>query len=421
MYPEAVITGLGFVTSLGHSRAGVSESLRSLRHGLSLWPMAAELEVPVAVVGQVAGFEVSSTRSSDWSWPADCPIDPEEVRAMPPQGVYALAAVRQALAEAGLQEADLGDGRSGLFTASVGSARMLHHHLSRMEASAWRRIAPTSILSSIAGSLNFHLASLLGVRGASCGFVSACASGGHALGFALDEIRLGRQDRMMVVAAEEVSMESVLPFAGMGALSLQTDPRLASRPFDRHRDGFVATGGAVALVLESLDSAEARQVRPLARMTGWAQTCDGHHPAAPHPDGQGIREAMLLAMKDAGVEPSEVEYVNAHATSTPAGDRAEARALRAVFGTGSPLAISSTKALTGHALSLAGVMEAAFCTLAMDEGFLPGQAHLSEPDEACAGLNLPRRTLLQRPRVVLNNGCGFGGSNVVHVLQSLEP
>ncbi len=383
--------------------------------------MAAELEVPVAVVGQVAGFEVSSTRSSDWSWPADCPIDPVEVRAMPPQGVYALAAVRQALAEAGLQEADLRDGRSGLFTASVGSARMLHHHLSRMEASDWRRIAPTSILSSIAGALNFHLAALLGVRGASCGFVSACASGGHALGFALDEIRLGRQDRMLVVAAEEVSMESVLPFAGMGALSLQTDPRLASRPFDRHRDGFVATGGAVALVLESLDSAEARQVRPLARMTGWAQTCDGHHPAAPHPDGQGIREAMLLAMKDAGVEPSEVEYVNAHATSTPAGDRAEARALRAVFGTGSPLAISSTKALTGHALSLAGVMEAAFCTLAIDEGFLPGQAHLSEPDEACAGLNLPHRTQMQRPRVVLNNSCGFGGSNVVHVLQSLEP
>lgn len=336
---------------------------------------------------------------------------------MPPQGVYALAAVRQALVEAGLQEADLGDGRTGLFTASVGSARMLHHHLSRMEASGWQRIPPTSILSSIAGSLNFHLAALLGVRGASCGFVSACASGGHALGFALDAIRLGRQDRMLVVGAEEISAESVLPFAGMGALSLQTDPRLASRPFDRCRDGFVATGGAVALILESHASAAARRARPLARLTGWAQTCDGHHAAAPHPEGRGIREAMRLALREARVEPGRVDYINAHATSTPAGDRAEARAILEVFeGEASP-AVSSTKALTGHALSLAGVMEAAFCVLALDEGFMPGQAHLAEPDEVSAGLNLPRQTQFQPPQVVLNNSCGFGGSNVVHVLQ----
>lgn len=419
MQRDVVISGLGFVTSLGNTRAAVTESLSNLRHGLSSWQPVADLALPVTVAGQVAGFEVHSTRSSEWTWPEDCPIEPVEVRAMPPQGVYALAAVRQALAEAGLAPADLADGRTGLFAASVGSARMLHHHLTGMEASDWQRLHPASILSSIAGTLNFHLAALLGVRGASCGFVSACSSGGHALGFALDEIRLGRQDRMIVVAAEELSAESVLPFAGMGALSHQSDPVLASRPFDRHRDGFVATGGGVALVVETAASAKSRGARPLARLTGWAQTCDGHHPAAPHPEGRGIREAMHLALKDAAVAPSQVEYVNAHATSTPAGDRAEARALRAVFGSELQPAVSSTKALTGHALSLAGIMEAAFCTIAIDEGFVPGQAHLAELDEACAGLNHPRQTLAQRPRVVLNNSCGFGGSNVVHVLQSL--
>jgi len=419
MHSDAVITGLGFVTSLGHSRAAVSGALRALRHGLSPWQPVLGSRGRVAVAGQVTGFDVSSPHAADWMWPGDCPIDRSEVRLMPPQGVYALAAVRQALAEAGLTVADLGDGRTGLYAASVGSARMLHHHLSSMQASGWQRLHPASILSSIAGTLHFHLCARLGIRGASCGFVSACASGGHALGYALDEIRLGRQDRMIVVAAEELTAESVLPFGGMGALSCQTDPRLASRPFDRNRDGFVATGGAVTIVIESSASAAARSARPLARLMGWAQACDGHHPAAPHPEGRGIRDAMHLALKQAELEPSAVDYINAHATSTPAGDRAEACAIHALFGPDLRPAVSSTKALTGHALSLAGLMEAAFCAVAMDEGFIPGQAHLDEPGEECACLNLPRQTLPQRPRIVLNNSCGFGGSNVVQVLQSV--
>jgi 3-oxoacyl-(acyl-carrier-protein) synthase len=275
------------------------------------------------------------------------------------------------------------------------------------------------VISSVAGSLNFHFAAILGIRGASCGFVSACSSGSHALGYAMDEIRLGRQQRMLVIAAEDLNSEATLPFAGMGALSAQSDPSLASRPFDRGRDGFVATGGAAALVLESAASAEARGARVLAQMLGWGQACDGYHVAMPHPEGNGVRDAMQMALRDAGVTLNEVGYVNAHATSTPAGDRAEARALRAVFGETTP-PVSSTKALTGHALSLAGVMEAAFCVLALDEGFIPGQAHLVDPDEDSARLNLPRQTLNQQPVIALNNSCGFGGSNVVHAYASSD-
>jgi 3-oxoacyl-(acyl-carrier-protein) synthase len=273
------------------------------------------------------------------------------------------------------------------------------------------------VISSIGGVLNFHLGALLGIRGASCGFVSACSSGSHALGFALDEIRLGRQQRMIVIAAEDLNAESALPFAGMGALSAESDPALASRPFDRGRDGFVPTGGAVTLVLESESSAKGRGVRALARMPGWGQACDGYHVAKPHPEGRGLSDAMRLAMSDAGLTPANIGYVNAHGTSTPAGDRAEARALTEVFGQ-HRLPVSSTKALSGHGLSLAGAMEAAICVLALDEGFIPGQAHLIEPDEDSARLNLPRETLANQPHVVLNNSSGFGGSNVSHVFSS---
>jgi len=414
-----VISGLGFATSIGHSRAVVSESLRSLRHGLSAWQPVAHTDLNVTLGGLLSGFDVSSSNPAGWSWPHEFEIAASTVRSMPPHGVYALAALQQASEAARLSQSELSDGATGLFCASGGSPRMLHQHLSNLESSGWRRAHPHGVISSVAGSLNFHLGTLLGIRGAICGFVSACSSGSHALGCAMDEIRLGRQQRMIVVAAEDLNAEAALPFSGVGAMSAQSDPLLASRPFDRGRDGFVATGGAVVLVLESVASATTRGVQPLARMLGWAQACDGHHIVMPHPEGRGLRDAMRLALHDAGITTSEVGYVNAHAPSTPAGDRAEARALREVFTNHAP-PVSSTKALTGHGLSLAGAMEAAFCVLALNEGFIPGQAHLMEPDDESAPLNLPRATLNQQPRIALNNSSGFGGSNVVHVLASVD-
>ncbi|MEA3212695.1 MAG: 3-oxoacyl-[acyl-carrier-protein] synthase [Chthoniobacter sp.] len=231
------------------------------------------------LAGLLPGFNVGAINPAAWSWPGEFRIDANVVRAMPPQGVYALAALQQALGEARLAPETLSDGATGLFCASSGSARMLHQHMGKLETSGWRRAHPHGVISSVAGALNFHLAALLGIRGASCGFVSACSSGSHALGFALDEIRLGRQQRMIVVAAEDLNAESALPFAGMGALSAASDPALASRPFDRGRDGFVPTGGAVVVVLESESSAVGRRARALSRMLGWGQACDGYHVA----------------------------------------------------------------------------------------------------------------------------------------------
>lgn len=417
MNRSAVVTGLGFITPIGHDRAAVTASLRALRPGLAPVSFFDNPAVPVKVAGTVPDFEVTSPSWRDWRWPARYEIPRETLRALAPHGVYAVCAVEQALADAQLGRDQITDGATGLYCASAGSAFLLHHHVAQMTAARGERCNPLGVVSSIAGTLNFNLASHYGIRGAVGGFVAACASSSHALGCALDDIRLGRQARMLVVGAEEVNAETILPFAAMRALSSCADPAAASRPFDQARDGFVAAGGAVCLVLEAAETARRRGAPIYAELAGWGAAADGHSVAVSHPEGLGLAATMRRALADAGVSAADVDYVNAHATSTPTGDRAEALALRAVFAAvGASPRISSTKGLTGHPLSMAGVMEAAFCALALRDGFIPGNANLTAPDEACAGLDLPRATLAEAPRIVLNNSSGFGGSNVCHVL-----
>lgn len=413
-----VITGLGLVTSIGRGRAAVRESLRALRHGFERVEFLGNPNLPVKVAGTVKDFSFPTANWRDWRWPEDIVINRDLLRGLAPHGVFAYAAVEQALQEAGLRHEDLTDGRTGLFCASAGSAMMTGHHLAQMHAVRGERGNPMGVVTSIAGTLNFNLAAHYRITGSVCGFVSACASSSHALGYAMDEIRLGRQDRVIVVGAEDLNAESILPFAALRALSVNPDPASASRPFDRRRDGFVGTGGAAVLIVEAEEVARARGARMQAELAGWGQAGDGHSVAISHPEGAGLREAMRRALADAKVTPEQIDYVNAHATSTPAGDRSEALALKAVFnGAARRPWVSSTKALTGHGLSLAGAMEAAFCVMTIDEGFVPGAAHLEEPDAESAGLQLPRETLEERPQVVLNNSSGFGGSNVCHVLR----
>ncbi len=413
-----VITGLGFVTSIGHDRTTVLRHLRELRHGFESVEFFGNPNLAVKIAGTVKGFFFPTTNWRDWRWPEQFSVDRELIRGLAPHGVYAICAMQQALAEAGLDRNQLRDGSTGLFCASAGSPFMLGSFLDQMNQTRGERGNPMGIVTSIAGTLNFNLAAHYGITGAVCGFVSACSSSSHALGYAMDEIRLGRQQRMLVVGAEDITDVSVLSFSSLRALSNNPDPATASRPFDRRRDGFVGTGGAVALILEDAALARSRGARIQAELIGWGQAGDGHSVAASHPQGAGLREAMRRTLADARVSAGDIAYVNAHATSTPAGDRSEALALKAIFtDQGAHPRISSTKALTGHGLSLAGAMEAAFCTLAISEGFIPGAAHLEEPDPICAGLDLPRTSLDEAPRLVLNNSSGFGGSNVCHVLR----
>lgn len=420
MSRRAVVTGLGFITSIGLERAAVSESLRMLRPGIERVEFLGNPALPVKVAGTVKGFAVDSPGWRDWRWPERYTVPRETLRGLAPHGLYAFCAIEQALADSHLAPESLGDGSTGLYCASAGSAFLLHHHLAQMHAARGERGNPLGVVQSIAGTLNFTLAAHYGIRGAVGGFAAACASSSHALGCALDDIRLGRQTRMLVVGAEEVNAETVLPFAAMRALSNEADPAVASRPFDRARDGFVAAGGAVCLILEEAESARRRGAPLYAELAGWGQAADGHHVAVSHPEGAGLAEAMRRTLADAGVAPGEIDYVSAHATSTVAGDRAEALALGRVFtSAGAHPRVSSTKGLTGHPLSMSGVMEAAFCSLALKEGFIPGNSRLAEPDPACSGLDLPRASLSLPPRLVLNNSSGFGGSNVCHVLRAL--
>jgi 3-oxoacyl-[acyl-carrier-protein] synthase-1 len=417
---KVYITGVGFITSIGNDTPTVSESLRELRHGIVQYAPFAKPNVPVTVAAPIRDFVTDSLDAEDWLFPARYNIRREFLRGMAPHGVYAYCAMLQAVEDAKLTEADYSNPLTGLYAASAGSPFLLTNHIERMRKHGVMRCPPLGVVASISGTINFNLVSQFRIKGASTGFSSACASSAHALGFAHDEISLGRQRRMFVVGAEDGNVESILPFAGMRALSLQTDPSLASRPFDVARDGFVGTGGATVLVLESEEEVERRGAKVYCEVAGWGQASDGHNVAISHPEGTGLRMAIENALKYSDTPAESVDYVNAHATSTPIGDISEARALRAIFAEGSPTrpAVSSTKALTGHGLSLAGAMEVGFCALAIKEGFIPGSAHITNLDPECEGLNIIRATLPQRPNVVLSNSSGFGGANVSVVLKS---
>jgi len=416
---KVYITGVGFITSIGNDAGSVSESLRELRHGMIQYPPFQKADVPVKVAAPIRDFQTDTTDQEDWIFPARYSIRRETLRGMAPHGIYAYCAMQQAVEDARLTEADWSNSQTGLYAASAGSPFLLGHHLERMRKMGVMRCPPLGIVASISGTVNFNLVSQFKIKGASTGFSSACASSAHAVGFAFDEIALGRQKRMFVIGAEDGNVESILPFAGMRALSLQVDPSIASRPFDVGRDGFVGTGGATVLVLESEDEVERRNAKVYCEVAGWGQGSDGYNVAISHPDGAGLILAIENALRYSDITSETVDYVNAHATSTPIGDISEAKALKAIF-KNSPTrpAVSSTKALTGHGLSLAGAMEAGFCALAIKEGFMPGSAHITKIDPACDGLNIIRATLPHRPNVVLSNSCGFGGANVCLVFRS---
>jgi len=413
------ITGMGLITSIGNDRSSVLTSLREMKHGIENPPMLQVDESPVKVAGTVKEFEVDSSDPEDWIYPQQYRVPRATLRSFSPHVLYSWCALQQAIEDAHLSEQDIQHPESGLYTSSGGSMRTIHKHFEKMDQRGVMACNPLAIVASIAGTLTFNLVAALGVRGSSTGLVSACASSGHALGTAIDEIRLGRQKRMLVVGAEDCNFESIVPFCGMRALSLETDPNQASRPFDVKRNGFVGTGGSVCLVLETQSEAERRGVTPYARFLGWGQGSDGHNVAISHPQGRGLQDAMTKALRDAQIGPNDIDYVNAHAPSTSIGDASEMKALKSVFPAPQQVKVSSTKALTGHGLSLSSIMEAAFCCLALKEGFLPGSANVTEPDPERGHLDLLQPSFEIQANRIMSNSSGFGGANVSVVFEKI--
>jgi 3-oxoacyl-[acyl-carrier-protein] synthase-1 len=413
------ITGMGLITSIGNDRSSVLTSLREMKHGIENPPMLQVDESPVKVAGTVKEFEVDSSDPEDWIYPQQYRVPRATLRSFSPHVLYSWCALQQAIEDANLSEQDIQNPESGLYTSSGGSMRTIHKHFEKMDQRGVMTCNPLAIVASIAGTLTFNLVAALGVRGSSTGLVSACASSGHALGTAIDEIRLGRQKRMLVVGAEDCNFESIVPFCGMRALSLETDPNQASRPFDVKRNGFVGTGGSVCLVLETQSEAERRGVTPYARFLGWGQGSDGHNVAISHPQGRGLQDAMTKALRDSQIRPNDIDYVNAHAPSTSIGDASEIKALKSVFPAPQQVKVSSTKALTGHGLSLSSIMEAAFCCLALKEGFLPGSANVTQPDPELGHLELLQTSPEIQANRIMSNSSGFGGANVSVVLEKV--
>ncbi|MDI1315053.1 beta-ketoacyl-[acyl-carrier-protein] synthase family protein [Prosthecobacter sp.] len=410
---RVVVTGLGFISSIGNNRAAVTESLKEGRSGIEFVPELAAANDRVKLAGTVKGFEFSTPDPLDWTFPEHVKLSRAQLRTMVPNAVFAFAAMQEAIADAKLEPTQVSDPLTGLYCASAGSPWMTYLAMDSVIKRGPARTSAPVVISGMPNSLHLNLTALFAIKGASLAFNSACASSSHALGHASDMIRMGRQKTMFVVGAEDAQLlHTILPFAALRALSSHSDPALAPRPFDAGRDGFIITGGSVVLVLEEAEHAAARGATVYAEVKGWGQASDGYDVVAPDPTGSGLARAMTNALQDAGLKATEIDYINAHATATSAGDTAELNALKTVFTGDVRPKVSSTKALTGHGLCLAGALEAGICCLALKEGFMPISGKIQQLDPACEGVDILTSPTDQVPHVAMSNSSGFGGSNV---------
>ena len=417
MKKRVVITGLGFITSIGNDRATVLDGLRHARSGIEIFPELPQIEGGPRVAGTIKGFSFPTVSYEDWTYPPEYTIERTELRSMCPHVVYAWCAMQQAIAHAKLTPELVSHPRTGAMCASGGSMWMIYENLHTMETRGVHKCYPLALPAAIPGTLNSNLAAGFKLKGAVLGFASACASSAHAFGYACDQISQGRQDIVFTVGAEDCNKISILPFSGVRALSVQVNPAKTPCPFDLKRDGFVGTGGATVVVLEDLASAQRRGVEILAEVIGWGEAADGFNVMAPEPEGEGLTRAMENALADAGLTNRDVDYINAHATGTSVGDLSEIKAIRRVFQRGRVPYVSSTKALTGHGLCLAGVMEAAFTILALQHRFVPISAKITQLDPACRGVPVVVQPIDAQPKIALSNSSGFGGANVAVALQ----
>jgi len=409
---RVVVTGLGAVTPIG---IGVEETWRAALEGRSgAAPITAfdASEYPVRFAAEVKG-ELDL---------GDLP--PKEVRRLDRVIAMTLVAAREAIAHAGLEIGDANRERVGVAIGSgIGGLITLQESIRTLTRSGPRRVQPFTIPMAICNMSSGYVAIRHGIHGPNLCHVSACATGAHSLGEAARAIERGDVDAMVAGGSEAPIAEvGVAGFAAMRALSTRNDePTRASRPFDQGRDGFVIGEGAGVLVLEALDSARARGAKVLCELRGYGASADAAHIAQPTENAEGAQRCMRSALADAGLEPREVDYLNPHATSTPAGDVSEARAIRAVFGSHvSRLAVSATKSMTGHLLGAAGAVEALLCVRALETGWIPPTINLETPDPECELDHVAQKPRQHPLRVALSNSFGFGGTNAALVLARLD-
>jgi 3-oxoacyl-[acyl-carrier-protein] synthase II len=401
---RVVVTGLGAVTPIGNNVDEYWEGLRSGRNGVAPITLFDASRHACRFGAEVKGFDPTG-------W-----IEPKEVKRWDRFCQFGVVAARQAVADAGLPIDDSTRRRVGVAIGSgVGGVLVMETQAHVLKAKGPDRVSPFTVPMMIPNMAAGLTAIALGAQGPSTAVCTACAAGSNAIGDAFRLIQLGLADAMVCGGAESaITPLGVAGFASARALSFRNDdPATASRPFDLDRDGFVIGEGAGVLVLESLDQARARGARILAEIVGYASTCDAHHITAPSPGGAGGAEAMRLALVDAGLEPGQVDYINAHGTSTPANDSTETMAIKAALGEHAyRVPISSTKSMTGHLLGGSGGIEAVASVLAIGHNVVPPTINYSNPDPACDLDVVPNEAREHAVNVVLSNSFGFGGHNV---------
>ena len=408
---RVVITGLGAVTPVGLT---ADESWQAVKNGVCGIAPITQFDptgMKVQLAAEVKGFDplVSITRP--------------EAKRMGRFTQFAVCAAKEALADAGMEKDPADADRCGVIVSSgIGGISITEEEHDKGKEKGWDRVSPFYIPMGICNMAAGQVAISSGFQGMCTCPVTACAGGTNAVGDAFHYIRDGYADAMLCGGTEAaVTPLAIGGFTSMKALSQSSDPNRASIPFDKERGGFVLGEGAAMLLLEELDHALARNAKIYAEIVGYGVTCDAHHMTAPLPDGSGGAKAMAMALRDGGVEPEEVDYINAHGTSTHLNDAGETAAVKTVFGEHAyKLAMSSTKSMTGHMLGAAGAVEALFTALSLRDGFAPATIHYQVPDEECDLDVVPNEGRQMDIRFAMSNSLGFGGHNGSLLLKKWE-
>ncbi len=400
---RVVVTGLGLVTPVGNS---VEESWANIKAGMSGITPIEHFDASGCATrfgGSIRDFDISPY------------LNPKEARKMDHFIQYGVAAGGQAIEDSGLQCTEENAARIGVAIGSgIGGLPMIEHNHSAMLKSGPRRISPFFVPGSIINMISGNLAIIHGFRGPNIAITTACTTGTHNIGYSARTIAYGDADVMICGGAEMATTPLGLGgFSAARALSTRNDdPEAASRPWDRDRDGFVLSDGAGVLVLEEYEHAKARGASIYAELTGFGMSDDAYHMTAPPEDGRGAALSMSNAIRDAGLDPSAIHYINAHGTSTMAGDLAESRAVEKVMGAAAKsVAVSSTKSMIGHLLGAAGAVEAVFSILAIRDQVAPPTINLDNPQEGCDLDYVPHTAREMKIDVALSNSFGFGGTN----------
>jgi 3-oxoacyl-[acyl-carrier-protein] synthase II len=397
---------------MGSTVATAWDGIVNGRSGVGLIQRMDVSAFPVRIGGEVSGFTAEDYMS------------PKDVRKFDPFVPYGFASAVQAVRDSGIEVTEANSPRIGVaIGAGIGGLSTIEENTAKwLEAKSPRKISPFfipgSIINAAAGQVSIHF----NMRGPNLALVTACTTSTHSIGIAARCIQYGDADVMVAGGAEMAFTPlGIGSFSQARALSQRNDePERASRPWDRDRDGFVMAEGGGAIVLEEYEHARARGAQIYAEFVGFGMSGDAHHITAPPEDGEGARLAMSNAIRDAGLNPGEVQYINAHATSTELGDRAETVAIKRTFGEAAKsIAVSSTKSMTGHLLGAAGVVEAIFSILAIRDGILPPTINLENPDPECDLDYVPNVARKAPVRVALSNSFGFGGTNGSLVFRAL--